>query len=64
MTVTRCEPDYRQTPTGVLASTPRDHPYRIGVLGTDREEAKRRFDHALDAWTALNSRRGASVLSC
>jgi len=39
-----------------LASTPADHPYRIGVLGDDPAEAKANFEAALAEWGALHER--------
>lgn len=51
-----CEPDLRDTPSGWLASSPPDYPYRIGVVGQTEEEARRRFVVALAAWSELHER--------
>jgi len=51
-----CEPDVRHAAIGWLASTPSDHPYRIGVVGRDEQEARRRFDAAMAAWGELHDR--------
>jgi len=56
-----CEPDIRATPFGYLAATPRDHPYRVGVVGEDRDEARRRFGYAMEAWNELHERRAAET---
>ena len=50
-----CEPDIRSCPVGYLATTPRDHPYRIGVVGGDVDEAKRRFVAEFAAWEDLHA---------
>lgn len=57
MAIRPCGPDVRRTPSGYLATTPREHPYRIGVIGDDKEEAKRRFVRALAFWEELSQRR-------
>jgi hypothetical protein len=57
MTIRRCEPDFKTIPSGVMALTPRDHPYKVGVVGTDRDEARRRFAAAMAAWEELHDRR-------
>ncbi len=49
-----CEPDVRPCPVGFLATSPRDYPYRIGVVGADEEEARRRFVAELAAWEELH----------
>lgn len=51
-----CEPDVREVVAGWLATTPKDHPYRIGVLGTDEAQARRRFVDALEGWKELHNR--------
>lgn len=56
MPIRPCEPDYVQAAGGWLATTPRDHPYRIGVIGETREEAERRFVAAFAAWEELHGR--------
>jgi hypothetical protein len=38
----------------VLATAPPDFPYRIGVVGRDEQEARRRFAAAWDAWSELH----------
>jgi hypothetical protein len=58
--LTGVEPRMAVTPTGILASTPGDHPYRIGVLGKTAEDARRLFDQALAAWRELHQRPGPS----
>jgi len=57
----RCEPDVRESPGGWLAASPADYPYRIGVLGDDRDEARRKFVAALDAWEELHERAARQV---
>jgi hypothetical protein len=39
-----------------MAITPSDHPYRIGVVGADPDEARRRFTAAFAAWEELRAR--------
>ena len=51
-----CEPEVKESAIGWLAVTPRDHPYRIGVVGASEEEARRRFDSAFLAWDELHER--------
>lgn len=51
-----CEPAIRESALGWLAVSPLDYPYRIGVVGEDREEARRRFAAALAAWEELHER--------
>ncbi len=57
MAIRPCEPDFKAIPSGVLALTPLDHPYKVGVVGTDRDEARRRFTAAMAAWEELHRRR-------
>jgi hypothetical protein len=45
-----------EVPSGWLAITPRDHPYRIGVIGDTQEHARRRFVAAFAAWEELHDR--------
>ena len=49
-----CEPDIIQARAGVLATSPPDYPYRIGVIGHDEDEARRRFTAALARWGELH----------
>lgn len=59
-----CEPDILPTAYGqFLAVTPRDHPYRIGVLGWSVDEAQRRFVSAFAAWEELHARAADSEVS-
>jgi predicted RNase H-like HicB family nuclease len=51
-----CEPEIRETPAGWMAYSPPDFPYRIGVVGETREEARGRFTDALEAWRELEER--------
>ncbi len=51
-----CEPDVRPCPVGYLATTPADHPYRIGVVGVDADQARRRFAAEFAAWEELHAR--------
>ena len=51
-----CEPEFRDLGKGVLATAPRDFPYRIGVIGQDEDEARRRFTAAWQAWSELHER--------
>ncbi len=59
-----CEPDILQGQSCWLAVTPRDHPYRIGVMGASEEEARRRFGAALAAWSELHERALVSDTQC
>jgi len=45
-----CEPEIMTVRAGVLARTPSDHAFRIGVIGGDEEEARRLFKQALAQW--------------
>lgn len=56
MPIQPCEPNLVAATTGWLATTPRDHPYRIGVIGDTQEEAHRRFVAAVAAWQELHDR--------
>jgi hypothetical protein len=56
-----CEPEILQGPNGYLAVTPPDHPYRIGVVGADEDEARRRFVSAFAAWEELHERAEAKA---
>ena len=56
-----CEPDIQEAAVGWLATTPRDHPYRIGVVGESRDEAYRRFVAAFAAWEELHERAQAEA---
>lgn len=56
MSIRPCEPDINQAASGWLATTPADHPYRIGVVGQDPDEARRRFVAAFAAWEELHDR--------
>ena len=56
MALKTCEPDIRSLRSGVLATAPRDFPYRIGVVGQDEAEARRRFSAAWEAWSELHDR--------
>ncbi len=52
-----CEPELRQISGGDwLATTPKDHMYRIGTVGDTPEVASRRFEFALDKWRELHER--------
>lgn len=55
-TIRPCEPDVCEAAVGWLAVTPRDHPYRIGVIGASEDEARRRFVAAFAAWQELHDR--------
>lgn len=59
MSLRLCEPDVRRAANGWLATTPLDHPYRIGVVGRDEDEARRRFAAAFAAWEELHDRAEA-----
>lgn len=54
MAMRPCEPDIMEVRAGVLARAPRDYPYRIGVVGRDESEARRRFEAALARWAELH----------
>ena len=56
MTLRSCEPDIRLVRGGILATAPRDYPYRIGVIGQDEDEARRLFSAAWEAWSELHDR--------
>lgn len=56
MSLSPCEPDVREARSGWLATTPPEYPYRIGVVGGDPDEARERFQAALDAWRTLHDR--------
>jgi hypothetical protein len=56
MGIRPCEPDLREAVSGWLATTPPDHPYRIGVIGVTEQEAQRRFAAAFAAWVELHDR--------
>ena len=56
MSMRPCEPDITQARAGVQATAPPDYPYRIGVVGHDEAEARRRFSAALAAWGVLHDR--------
>jgi hypothetical protein len=56
MSLRPCEPNLRRTPSGWLATTPRDHPYRIGVTGSTKDDALRRFVAEFAAWEELHDR--------
>lgn len=46
---------------GWMATTPRDHPYRVGVVGDSEDQARRRFADAMFAWRELHERTGLDV---
>lgn len=54
-----CEPTVCRAAIGWLATTPPDHPYRIGVVGQDELDARRRFAAAFAAWEELHDRAEA-----
>jgi hypothetical protein len=54
-----CEPNLLRVRRGWLALSPRSHPYRIGVLGNSEDEARRRFDIAVQAWKELHEQAEA-----
>ncbi len=56
MAIRPCEPNIVEAVVGWLATTPRDHPYHIGVVGDSPEEAQRRFAAAFAAWQELHER--------
>lgn len=56
MTIRPCEPEVRTSRAGWMATTPTDHPWRIGVVGASEEEARRRFSYAFAAWEELAGR--------
>lgn len=41
---------------GYLALCPDDHPWRIGVFGTEESEARLRFEAAVQLWADLAQR--------
>jgi len=47
-------PEFREIKEGWLAISPPDCPYSIGVVGHDRDEARRKFVVALEAWEELH----------
>jgi hypothetical protein len=51
-----CEPDVVEFHSGWMATTPPDHPYRVGVVGKTEDEARRRFTAAMAAWQELHDR--------
>ena len=55
-----CEPEVRTSPVGWTAATPRDHPYRIAVVGATADEARRRFAASFVAWEELHDRAVAA----
>jgi hypothetical protein len=57
MSLRACEPNLREGPGGWLANTPPDYPYRIGVVGEDRDDARERFTAALAPWSELHDRQ-------
>jgi hypothetical protein len=61
MSVQPCQPEVREGALGWLAASPADHPYRIGVVGTNRDEAYRRFATAFAAWEELHERAEAEA---
>lgn len=48
------KPVVRPARHGWLATTPPEHPMRIGVLGKDESDARRLFNEELRAWAALH----------
>ena len=54
MVMRPCEPDIQEARAGWLATAPPDYPYRIGVIGQDKAEARKRFIAALAAWGELH----------
>lgn len=50
------QPVVTRTRRGWIATTPRDHSYRIGVTAASEDEARRCFARALDGWRALHKR--------
>lgn len=56
MAIRPCEPEVVRAAAGWLATTPRDHPYRVGVVGGTQDEARRRFVAAMAAWEELHER--------
>lgn len=56
MVIRACEPQVVEAAVGWLATTPPDHPYRIGVTAPTEEEARRRFEAAMVAWRELRER--------
>ena len=68
MALRTCEPIVFRVRAGWLAKAPPDFPYRIGVIGSDKDEARRRFTAALVTWGELhdrveNERRAGTVSS-
>lgn len=56
-----CEPDLFPIVSGeLLAATPRDHPYRIGVTGWTLSEVQQRFKYALGRWREMHLRGKAA----
>jgi hypothetical protein len=45
-----CEPQIMTIQEGVLARTPSEHAFPIGVVGRDEAEARQRFNEALERW--------------
>ena len=44
MTIRPCEPDFKTIPSGVMALTPRDHPYKVGVWSGPTADEARKVD--------------------
>ncbi len=49
-----CKPDLIKAEVGWLATTPTDHPYRVGVVGATEAEVRTRFRSAMAAWEELH----------
>lgn len=47
------DPVVRPVRSGWLATTPPDHPLRVGVVGADESEARILFSEELREWAAL-----------
>lgn len=45
-----CEPIVMTVQAGVMARSPAEFPYRIGVIGRDESHARELFAQALDRW--------------
>lgn len=53
MTMPLCEPEILTVRAGILARTPAEHMFRIGVIGQDEEDARKQFGAALVRWGKL-----------
>jgi hypothetical protein len=56
-----CDPVVRESAVGWLATTPTEHPYRIGVVGRDEDDAREQFGIAFAGWEVLHERAEAAT---